>query len=139
MIQDRRVRIASRNGNRLVSAVSEESPGTDAGVPGGQRPEPLLHVGALVDIAEPGATGAFTHGSRFGGHARYIKTQPGKFMIAGWGLCVGRDTGESISDDYPGEPPWAFTGGTLKRVAVDVSGQPFVDLEREAQTMLMRE
>jgi len=68
-----------------------------------------------------------------------IKTQPGKFMIAGEGLCVGRDTGESITDDYPGEAPWAFTGGTLKRVAVDVSGQPFVDLEREAQTMLMRE
>jgi hypothetical protein len=163
-------------------------------------------IGALVDLAEPGASGVlFAHGSRFGGHALYvkgdrlhyvynfvgmmeqridatedlptgenlvlsasfdkdgedpphvstgllslyygdrlvgqgrIKTQPGKFMIAGEGLCVGRDTGESISDDYPGESPWAFTGGTLKRVAVDVSGQPFVDLEREAQTMLMRE
>ena len=25
-----------------------------------------------------------------------------------------------------------FTGGTIKRVAVDVSGDPYVDLEREA-------
>ena len=32
-----------------------------------------------------------------------------------------------------------FTGGTIKRVAVDVSGEPYVDLEREAQAMLTRE
>jgi arylsulfatase len=68
-----------------------------------------------------------------------IKTQPGKFMIAGEGLCVGRDSGEPVTDDYPGEAPWPFTGGTIKRVAVDVSGEPFVDLEREAQAMLVRE
>ena len=68
-----------------------------------------------------------------------IKTQPGKFMIAGEGLCVGRDSGEPITDDYPGDAPWPFTGGTIKRVAVDVSGEPFVDLEREAQAMLARE
>ena len=35
--------------------------------------------------------------------------------------------------------PWAFTGGTIHRVAVDVSGEPYVDLEREAEAMLMRE
>ena len=34
--------------------------------------------------------------------------------------------------DYPGELPWRFTGGTINRVAVDVSGEPYVDLEREA-------
>ena len=32
-----------------------------------------------------------------------------------------------------------FTGGTIKRVAVDVSGEPYIDLEREAALMLMRE
>jgi arylsulfatase len=68
-----------------------------------------------------------------------IKTQPGKFMLAGEGLCIGRDSAEPITDDYPGERPWRFTGGTIKRVAVDVSGEPFVDLEREAQAMLARE
>src|SRR5262249_414271 len=31
-----------------------------------------------------------------------IKTQPGKFSIAGEGLCVGRDSGEAVTDDYPG-------------------------------------
>jgi arylsulfatase A-like enzyme len=77
-------------------------------------------------------------GDRKVGEGR-IKTQPGKFMLAGEGLCVGRDSGEPITDDYPGDAPWRFTGGTIKRVAVDVSGEPFVDLEREAQAMLARE
>jgi arylsulfatase len=68
-----------------------------------------------------------------------IKTQPGKFMIAGEGLAVGRDVGEPVTDDYPGDAPWRFAGGTIHRVAVDVSGEPYVDLEREAAAMMMRE
>ncbi len=72
------------------------------------------------------------------GEAR-IKTQPGKFSIAGEGLCVGRDGGEPVTDDYPGAHPHTFTGGTINRVAVDVSGEPYVDLEREAAAMLARE
>ena len=68
-----------------------------------------------------------------------IKTQPGLFSLAGEGLCVGRDSGEAVTSDYPGEYPHVFTGGTIKRVAVDVSGNPYVDLEREAQAMLARE
>jgi len=78
------------------------------------------------------------HGDRKVGEAR-IKTQPGKFMIGEEGLCVGRDSGEPVTDDYPGVAPHRFTGGTIKRVAVDVSGDPYVDLEREAQAMLTRE
>jgi arylsulfatase len=86
------------------------------------------------------ATGTLTlyHGETAVGSAR-IKTQPGKFSIAGEGLTVGRDSGAPVTDDYPGDAPWPFTGGTLHRVRVDVSGEPFVDLEREAQAMLMRE
>ncbi len=68
-----------------------------------------------------------------------IKTQPAKFMIAGEGLCVGRDGGAGVTYDYPGTQPWSFTGGTIRRVAVDVSGEPYVDLEREAAAMLLRE
>ncbi|MGH2595049.1 MAG: arylsulfatase [Actinomycetota bacterium] len=78
------------------------------------------------------------HGDMKVGEAR-IKTQPGKFMIAGEGLCIGRDGGAGVTDDYPGEQPWRFTGGTLKRVVVDVSGEPYLDLEREAVAMMMRE
>ncbi len=61
-----------------------------------------------------------------------IKTQPGTFSIAGEGLCVGRNSGEPATGDYPVEHPHTFAGGTIKRVAVDVSGEPYVDLEREA-------
>ena len=86
------------------------------------------------------ATGTLTlwYGDRKVGEGR-IKTQPGKFSIAGEGLCVGRDSGEPVTDDYPGEAPWAFSGGTLRRVAVDVSGEVYLDLEREAAAMVARE
>ncbi len=78
------------------------------------------------------------HGDKKVGEGR-IKTQPGKFMIAGEGLCIGRDGGAGVTEDYPGVQPWRFTGGTIHRVAIDVSGEPYVDLEREAVAMLMRE
>jgi len=150
-------------------------------------------IGALVDVPDPGAQGVlFAHGSRFGGHALYvkdnrlhyvynfvgsveqkivanedipdgdnvilsasfdkdgedppgtahggrIKTQPGKFSLAGEGLCVGRDSAEPVTDDYPGTPPWRFTGGTIRQVQVNVSGKPYVDLEHEAIAMMSRE
>ncbi len=78
------------------------------------------------------------HGEKKVGEGR-IKTQPGGYMIAGEGLAVGRDVGDPVTQDYPGVRPYAFTGGTIKRVAVDVSGEPYIDLEREAAGMLMRE
>ena len=49
-----------------------------------------------------------------------IKTQPGNFSLVGEGLNVGRDGGEPVTDDYPGTAPWAFTGGAIKQVIVDV-------------------
>jgi Sulfatase len=86
------------------------------------------------------ATGILSlyHGDRKVGEGR-IKTQPGKFVLGGEGLCIGRDSGEAVTEDYPGESPHPFTGGIIKRVAVDVSGEPYVDLEREAAAMLARE
>jgi len=86
------------------------------------------------------ATGILSlyHGATKVGEAR-IKTQPGGYMIAGEGLAVGRDVGDPVTQHYPGERPYRFTGGTINRVVVDVSGEPFFDLEREAQAMLMRE
>jgi arylsulfatase len=64
---------------------------------------------------------------------------PFLFSLAGEGLCVGRDSAEPVTGDYPGAHPDTFTGGTIKRVAVDVSGDPYLNLEREAQAMLARE
>ncbi|MFF2398806.1 arylsulfatase [Streptomyces goshikiensis] len=86
------------------------------------------------------ATGILSlhHGDKKVGEGR-IRTQPGRFTLAGEGLNVGKDSGDAVTADYPGTAPWAFTGGTLHRVAVDVSGEPYIDLEREAEAMLARE
>ncbi len=67
-----------------------------------------------------------------------IRTQPGRFSLAGEGLNVGRDGGEPVTPDYPGKRPWVFTS-TVKRVIVDVSGELKINLEVEAYTMLIRE
>jgi arylsulfatase len=72
------------------------------------------------------------------GEAR-IKTQPGKFSLAGEGLNVGKEGGEAVTDDYPGEVPWAFVGGTIHKAVIDVSGEPFVDLAAEAKMAFARD
>ena len=68
-----------------------------------------------------------------------IKTQPGKFSIAGEGLNIGKDTAEPVTDDYAGEQPWPFVGGTIARAIIDVSGEPFVDLAEEAAMAFARD
>jgi hypothetical protein len=68
-----------------------------------------------------------------------IMTQPGNFSLVGEGLNVGKDPAEPITDDYSGTSPYAFTGGTIKQAIVDVSGEPVVDLEKEAIAMMARE
>jgi arylsulfatase len=57
------------------------------------------------------------------------------------GLAVGREQRlfARMAEVYAGTAPYRFTGGTIKRVAVDVSGEPYVDLEREAVAMMSRE
>jgi hypothetical protein len=52
------------------------------------------------------------HGDSKVGEDR-IKTQPSMFGLSGTDLTVGRSTSE-VTDDYPGERPWPFTGGTIK-------------------------
>src|SRR4051795_4470312 len=103
----------------------------------------LILSASFVKTAEdpPGAargTLSLFHGDRKVGEGE-IRTQPGFFSLAGEGLTVGRDSGEAVTDDYPGKAPWPFTGGVLHRVVVDVSGDPYLDLEREAAAMLSRE
>jgi arylsulfatase len=71
------------------------------------------------------------------GEAR-IKTQPGKFMLAGEGLNVGRDPGVSVSPTMYSSP-FAFTGGRIRDVIVDVSGEQYVDLELEARAAMHRD
>ena len=157
---------------------------------------------ADVDISEDAAGVIFAHGSRFGGHALFIKdrklhyvynflgikpeqvfvsdqlaagkhalgmeflrektgehgeslgtttlyvddqiaakgsmrAQSGKFTLSGDGLCVGFDSGDNVSQDY--DSPGTFTGGTILGVAIDVSDESYIDLEREAAGALARD
>ena len=66
-----------------------------------------------------------------------ILTQPGNFSLSGDGLRVGRDGGSPVSPDYVA--PFAFSGGTIERVVVDVSGTPYLDHEKEVLAYLARD
>ena len=39
----------------------------------------------------------------------------------------------------PRRPPWAFTGGTIHKVIINVSGDPWVDREKEVQAAFARD
>ena len=124
--------------NNYVGALEQMVVGTED-IPTGTNL--ILSASFEKDGQEPTATlGVLSlyHGETKVGEGR-IKTQLGAFAIAGGALYVGRHPGEPLTDDYPGETPHRFTGGRIDRVAVDVSGEPYVDLEREAALMLMRE
>jgi len=66
-----------------------------------------------------------------------MKTQPGKFTLCGDGLCIGRDSSDNVSQEY--KPPFAFQGGTILGVGVDVGEQAYVDLEKLAAAALARD
>ncbi|OBB86920.1 arylsulfatase [Mycobacterium colombiense] len=66
-----------------------------------------------------------------------MRAQIGKFTLAGDGLCVGFDSGDSVSQQY--RTPGTFTGGTIQGVAVDTSKEAFIDLQKEAAGALARD
>ena len=111
---------------------------SDAEVPAGRA---TLSVAFTKESEEPEGT---AHGTvalyindQKVGEGR-IKTQPAYFDLAGKGLSVGLSQGDAVTDDYPGERPWAFTG-TVHKIMVDVTGEPYAHLEKEAAAMMARE
>ena len=58
-----------------------------------------------------------------------MKVHPGTFGLAGAGLSVGRNSGSAVSSSY--KAPYAFSGGTIQQVVVDVSGKPYEGVEKE--------
>ena len=63
-----------------------------------------------------------------------VMTQPGMF---GEGLSIGSDSGAPVSPDYAA--PFLFTGGVIERVIVDVSGEHYIDHEKEVTAWLLRD
>jgi hypothetical protein len=57
------------------------------------------------------------------------KYNPGTFGLAGASLSIGRNGGSAVSSDYPA--PYPFTGGTITQVVVDISGEPYENLEKK--------
>ncbi|MGB3482387.1 MAG: arylsulfatase [Mycobacterium sp.] len=58
-----------------------------------------------------------------------VRAHPGMFGLAGGGIAVGRNPGQPVSSAF--KAPFAFTGGSIAKVVVDISGSPYIDLERD--------
>ncbi len=63
-----------------------------------------------------------------------MKTQLGKFTLGGDGLCIGRDSGDAVSEEY--EAPGTFHGGRIQFVGVTVEKGQYLDLEKLAAAAL---
>ncbi len=89
-------------------------------------------TGRSADPHMPGAAGTLTlyvDDQAVGGGE--IVTQPGYFCVVGDGICVGRDDASPVTPDY--RAPFRFTGGTIDKVVVDVSGERYVDHEAQVR------
>jgi arylsulfatase len=59
-----------------------------------------------------------------------MRAQVGKFTLCGDGLCVGRDSGDAVSEEY--KSPGEFKGGSILAVGVTVEQAQYLDLEKIA-------
>jgi len=87
------------------------------------------------DPAMPGARGdlvLYIDQEKVGGGE--IVTQPGYFCVVGDGITVGRDDASPITPAY--RAPFRFTGGTIDKVVVDVSGERYIDHEAQVRAWL---
>jgi arylsulfatase len=66
-----------------------------------------------------------------------VRTHPATFGLAGASVQVGRNSGQAVCGRY--STPFAFTGGIIAKVVVDVSGTPYVDRERELALAFARD
>ena len=66
-----------------------------------------------------------------------MRAQIGKFTLCGDGLCVGRDSADPVSREYP--PGFAFTGGKILGVGIDIGDDQYLDLEKEAAAAFARD
>jgi len=57
-----------------------------------------------------------------------MRTEAGKFTLSGDGLCGGFGSGDNVSQQC--KKP--FAGGTILSVAVDLSQEAYLDMEKEA-------
>jgi len=66
-----------------------------------------------------------------------IRTMTGHFAITGEGLCIGYDSGDVVSSEYP--PGFDFSDGKLARVVFDVGDDAYVDAEAHLAAAMARD
>lgn len=91
-------------------------------------------TGASDDPAMPGAAGTLTLyvDDQVVGQGDLV-TQPGNFCLVGDGICVGRDSASPVTPDYADRGTFAFTGGRIDKVVVDLGDQRYRDHEAEVR------
>jgi arylsulfatase len=67
-----------------------------------------------------------------------IRTVLGHFSLCGEGLCIGYDSGDSVSQAYAGSR-FEFTGGAIEKVVFDISDDAYVDVESHLAAALARD
>jgi hypothetical protein len=66
-----------------------------------------------------------------------VQAHPGTFGLAGAGITIGRNGGSAVSSRY--KAPFAFTGGSIEHVTVDLTGRPYQDVEKELALAFSRD
>lgn len=66
-----------------------------------------------------------------------VRAHPVTFGLSGAAAEVGRNSGQPVCGAYAA--PYQFTGGTIEKVVVDVSGTPYIDRERELAAAFARD
>jgi arylsulfatase len=95
-----------------------EGPNTDPSMPG------FTGTATLYIDNEPVGSGT-------------IVTQPGNFCLIGDGISIGRDSASPVTPDYADRGTFAFSGGTIDKVVVDVTGDKYVDHEAQVRAWLL--
>ena len=63
-----------------------------------------------------------------------FRTQSGHYALTGEGLCIGYDSGDAVTKNY--KSGFRFSTGEIHKVIYDVSGDAYINLEREFQTKM---
>jgi hypothetical protein len=66
-----------------------------------------------------------------------LRTQTGHVSLCGEGLSIGRDTGDSVSEQYT--PFFPFEGGQIIKVEVSIADDAYIDLEQHLAAALARD
>jgi arylsulfatase len=66
-----------------------------------------------------------------------FRTQTGRYILCGEGLCVGYDGGDAVSSEY--RPQFPFTGGRVVKVIYDIADDAYIDVERKLAAALARD